>query len=61
MMAHPSFDPQLALSYLEGRRSPEPLFAEAARLRDEGKGRTVPYTRKVFFPLTTLSPDICTT
>ena len=59
-MAHPAFDPDLALAYLEGRRPPEPLFAEAARLRDEGKGRTVTYSRKVFIPLTTLCRDSCT-
>ena len=59
-MAHPSFDRELALSYLEGPRSAEPLFAEAARLRDEGKGRTVTYSRKVFIPLTTLCRDSCT-
>ncbi len=59
-MAHPSFDRELALSYLEGRRSAETLFAEAARLRDEGKGRTVTYSRKVFIPLTTLCRDSCT-
>ena len=59
-MTHPSFDRELALSYLEGPRSAEPLFAEAARLRDEGKGRTVTYSRKVFIPLTTLCRDSCT-
>ena len=59
-MAHPVFDPDLALSYLDGRRSPDPLFAEAARLRDEGKGRVVTYSRKVFIPLTTLCRDSCT-
>ncbi len=35
-------------------------MAEAARLRDEGKGRTVTYSRKVFIPLTTLCNDTCT-
>ena len=59
-MAHPAFDRELALSYLEGRRSPQPLFDEAARLRDEGKGRIVTYSRKVFIPLTTLCRDSCT-
>jgi FO synthase len=53
-------DPALALAYLDGRRDPAPLFAEAARLRDEGKGRTVTYSRKVFIPLTTLCRDRCT-
>lgn len=60
MTAHPSFDRDLALSYLEGGRPPQPLFDEAARLRDEGKGRTVTYSRKVFIPLTTLCRDSCT-
>ncbi|MCE2526366.1 MAG: 7,8-didemethyl-8-hydroxy-5-deazariboflavin synthase CofG [Actinomycetia bacterium] len=60
MMAHPAFDPDLALSYLEGRRSAVPLLSEAARLRDEGKGRTITYSRKVFIPLTTLCRDSCT-
>jgi FO synthase len=59
-MPHPSFDPVLALDYLEGRRPTGPLFAEAGRLRDEGKGRTVTYSRKVFIPLTTLCRDRCT-
>jgi len=35
-------------------------MAEARRLRDEGKGRTVTYSRKVFVPLTTLCRDRCT-
>ncbi len=59
-MGHPDFDRDLALSYLDGRRSADPLFAEAARLRDEGKGRVVTYSRKVFVPLTTLCRDSCT-
>ncbi len=59
-MPHPPPDPALALAYLEGRRSAEPLLAEAGGLRDEGKGRTVTYSRKVFVPLTTLCRDRCT-
>lgn len=59
-MRHPDPDPALALAYLDGRRDPAPLFAEAARQRDEGKGRTVTYSRKVFIPLTTLCRDRCT-
>ncbi len=35
-------------------------MAEAGRLRDEGRGRTVTYSRKVFVPLTTLCRDKCT-
>jgi FO synthase len=59
-MPHPSFDPDLALDYLLGRRPSGPLYGEASRLRDEGKGRTVTYSRKVFVPLTTLCRDRCT-
>ncbi|MGI9649123.1 MAG: 7,8-didemethyl-8-hydroxy-5-deazariboflavin synthase CofG [Acidimicrobiia bacterium] len=59
-MAHPSPDPALALEYLTGVRDPQPLFAEASRMRDEAKGRTVTYSRKVFIPLTTLCNDTCT-
>lgn len=59
-MAHPAFDRDLALSYLDGRRSAEALFSEASRLRDEGKGRVITYSRKVFVPLTTLCRDSCT-
>ena len=56
----PSPDPDLALDFALGRRPVDPLFAEAQRLRDEGKGRTVTYSRKVFIPLTTLCRDTCT-
>ena len=59
-MSHPAPDPDLALEYLTGARDPGPLMTEAARLRDEGKGRTVTYSRKVFIPLTTLCNDACT-
>jgi FO synthase len=59
-MTHPSPDPTLALEYLTGARDPQPLFSEAARMRDDGKGRTVTYSRKVFIPLTTLCNDTCT-
>ena len=37
---------------------PEVLGAAAA-LRDQGKGRTVTYSRKVFLPLTNLCRDDC--
>ena len=50
----------MALEYVTGRRDPAPLMAEARRLRDEGRGRTVTYSRKVFVPLTTLCRDKCT-
>jgi FO synthase len=57
---HPAPDPDLALAYLDGRVEPEPLFAHARQVRDEGKGRVVTYSRKVFVPLTTLCRDRCT-
>ncbi len=59
-MSFPAPDPDLAVDLITGRRDPAPLLAEAARLRDEGKGRTVTYSRKVFIPLTTLCRDSCT-
>jgi 7,8-didemethyl-8-hydroxy-5-deazariboflavin synthase CofG subunit len=59
-MSHPQFDPGLAVAYLEGSLDVGALFEEAGRLRDEGHGRTVTYSRKVFIPLTTLCRDRCT-
>ncbi|MFM7141234.1 MAG: 7,8-didemethyl-8-hydroxy-5-deazariboflavin synthase CofG [Alphaproteobacteria bacterium] len=35
------------------------LFARARALRDAGKGRTVTYSRKAFFPVTNLCRDRC--
>src|ERR671932_2824571 len=35
------------------------LCAEARKLRDEGHGRLVTYSPKVFIPLTTLCRDVC--
>jgi 7,8-didemethyl-8-hydroxy-5-deazariboflavin synthase CofG subunit len=52
-------DPSLAVEVLEGVRPSQPVFEEATRLRDEGKGRVVTYSRKVFIPLTTLCRDRC--
>jgi FO synthase len=44
----------------EGLMSELPrLMAEAARLRDEGHGRLISYSRKVFIPLTRLCRDVC--
>jgi FO synthase len=37
----------------------EELCAEASALRDEGHGRLVTYSPKVFIPLTTLCRDVC--
>jgi len=57
---HPQPDPDLAVAYLDGTQSAEPLFVEARRLRDHGKGRVVTYSPKVFIPLTTMCRDQCT-
>ncbi|MEX2133192.1 MAG: 7,8-didemethyl-8-hydroxy-5-deazariboflavin synthase CofG [Acidimicrobiia bacterium] len=57
---HPEPDPGLALEYLDGSRASGALLDHASHLRDEGKGRTVTYSRKVFIPLTTLCVDRCT-
>ncbi|MEA2009941.1 MAG: 7,8-didemethyl-8-hydroxy-5-deazariboflavin synthase CofG, partial [Actinomycetota bacterium] len=59
-MPFPAPDPDLAYRFLAGDSSTEGLFAEARRLRDEGKGKTVTYSRKVFIPLTTMCRDRCT-
>ena len=59
-MGFPAPDPELAVDLITARRDPAPLLAEAARLRDEGKGRTVTFSPKVFIPLTTLCNDTCT-
>jgi FO synthase len=56
----PSPDRDLAIDLVTGRRPAGDLFTEAQRLRDEGKGRTITYSRKVFVPLTTLCRDTCT-
>jgi FO synthase len=53
-------DRDLAIEYLDGELDAAPLVSEAARLRDEGHGRTVTYSRKVFVPITTLCRDTCT-
>jgi FO synthase len=57
---HPAPERDLAIAYLDGSRDPRPLFEEATSLRDDGKGRTITYSRKVFIPLTTLCRDVCT-
>jgi FO synthase len=38
---------------------PQPLMQVAARLRDDGHGGLVSYSRKVFIPLTQLCRDVC--
>ncbi len=59
-MPFPAPDPDLANRFLTGGSSTAALFAESRRLRDEGKGKTVTYSRKVFIPLTTMCRDRCT-
>lgn len=59
-MPFPSPDRELAVRYLEGDLDAGPLLAEAARMRDEGHGRIVSYSRKVFVPVTTMCRDTCT-
>jgi FO synthase len=53
-------DPDLAVRLLTGIDPVQPLLDEAARLRDEGHGHTVTYSRKVFIPITTMCRDTCT-
>ncbi len=59
-MRFPSPERGLAIAFLTGERDSAGLFSEAQRLRDEGKGRTVTFSRKVFVPVTTLCQDTCT-
>ena len=59
-MPFPAPDPELALRFLTAASSRTALFSEARRLRDEGRGRTVTFSRKVFIPLTTMCRDRCT-
>jgi FO synthase len=53
-------DRDLAIEYLDVAIDAGGLLAEAGRLRDEGHGRVVTYSRKVFIPITTLCRDTCT-
>ena len=59
-MSFPQPEPELAAELIAGRGDVDGLFTEARRLRDEGKGRVVTYSRKVFVPVTTLCRDRCT-
>ena len=58
-MAFPAPDSGLAPDLLRGGKDQEGLFAEARRLRDEGKGRVITYSRKVFIPVGTLCRNRC--
>ncbi len=59
-MPFPAPDPELAIRFPAAGTATGGLFEEARRLRDEGKGRTVTFSRKVFIPLTTMCRDRCT-
>ena len=59
-MGYPPPDHQLAVDYIDGKLANGPLFELAGRMRDEGRGRTITYSPKVFVPLTTLCRDVCT-
>jgi FO synthase len=60
MMQSSLIDRDLAIAYVNGVVETDDLLAEARRLRDEGHGRVVTYSRKVFVPITTLCRDTCT-
>ena len=60
MTAVPPVDRDQAIAFLDGRLDASSLFGWADRLRREGHGNVVTYSRKVFIPLTTLCRDICT-
>jgi FO synthase len=53
-------DKDLAIAYLDELVDAGDLIDEAGRLRDEGHGRVITYSRKVFVPITTLCRDTCT-
>ncbi len=52
-------DRDLAIDLLEGHADADALFAEARRLRSEGKGDVITYSAKVFVPVTTLCRNRC--
>jgi FO synthase len=52
--------PERARALMEGPPAGLPdLLAEAAEMRDRGRGRRVTFSKKVFVPLTTLCRDYC--
>ena len=59
-MGNPPPDHQHAVDYIDGKLDIRPLFELAGRVRDEGRGRTITYSPKVFVPITTLCRDVCT-
>ncbi len=56
----PDPTPDHAVRLLSADVDATELLETAARLRDEGHGRTITYSRKVFVPVTTLCRDTCT-
>jgi FO synthase len=50
---------EAAIRLLDPSAPLEPLLLAAAALRNQGKGRTITYSRKVFLPLTNLCRDRC--
>ena len=59
-MGYPPPDHRLAVDYIDGKLDPQPLFDLAGRIRDDGRGRTITFSPKVFVPITTLCRDVCT-
>ena len=59
-MGYPPPDHQRAVDYIDGKLDTRPLFERAGRIRDEGRGRKITYSPKVFVPITTLCRDVCT-
>ncbi len=55
-----TIDRRTAIDHLVRPDGAEELFATASALRDEGHGRVVTYSRKVFVPVTTMCRDTCT-
>jgi FO synthase len=49
-----------ALRLLDASVDASELLTTASHLRDEGHGRTITYSRKVFVPITTMCRDTCT-
>jgi FO synthase len=53
-------DPDLALRLLETSVDGSELLSTASFLRDQGHGKTITYSKKVFVPITTMCRDTCT-
>ncbi len=49
----------LALANVADAPDLDVLLTAAAALRDQGHGRLISYSRKVFIPLTQLCRDVC--